>query len=60
MPTDTNFVEATHFLDRAAETIRQIGGGAPVDAVAQVGIGYAVLALLDEVESLKAQLAEKS
>jgi hypothetical protein len=55
MPTDTNWNEATHFLDRAAKTIKQVGQGAPVEAVAQVGVGYAILALVDELAEQKRQ-----
>lgn len=50
MPTDDHYTLATFHLDKAAETVRRIGDGAPVEAVAQVGVGYALLALMDEVE----------
>jgi len=59
MPTDSNHVEATHFLDRAAENVRTDGGGAATETIAQLGLGYAVLALVDEIDELRRQLRER-
>lgn len=59
MPTDSNHVEATHFLDRTAARVQSIGDGAPLDVVAQLGLGYAVLALVDEVAELRRELRER-
>jgi hypothetical protein len=54
MPADTPFVEATHHLDQVARAVKN--PGAPVEIVAQVGIGYAILALVEEVAELKRRL----
>lgn len=54
MPTDTHHALATHHLDHAAEMLRKIGGGAPIEVHATVGVGYAVLALIDEMEKANA------
>lgn len=58
MPSDSNHTEATHFLDRAAESVRS--GSAPTEIVAQVGIGYAILALVDELDELRRELRERA
>jgi hypothetical protein len=43
--------DAEQFLDRAAERARD--ASTPPEVLAQIGIGYAVLALVDEVDSLR-------
>lgn len=50
MPTDTHHALATHHLDHAANRLRLVGDGAPLEVHAIVGVGYAVLALIDEIE----------
>lgn len=57
MPTEANYVEAQHFVDRAAESVRRGGEGTQLDFVALIGLGYAVLALMDEMIELRKQLA---
>jgi hypothetical protein len=57
MPTEANYVEAQYFVDRAAEGVRRGGDATRLDFVAAVGLGYAVLALMDEVIELRKQLA---
>lgn len=60
MSMETNWSNAAHYLDRAAKTLDGIGDGAPVDVVAEVGLGYALLALMDEIEALRKRLAGES
>lgn len=52
MPTGTHYESAIDHLDRASANLRRDGDGAATETHAQVGLGYALLALMDEVEKL--------
>jgi hypothetical protein len=56
-----NLANAHHFLHHAHETsARGQGSGQPdVQTSAIVGVGYALLALVDEIDELRKQLREK-
>lgn len=54
MDPDSVQTQAEGFLDRAAEKAQ--GDGIPLEVLAQIGIGYAVLALVDEIDLLRREL----
>jgi hypothetical protein len=58
MPTDTHYELAVHHLDKAAKRAQNTGDATPVEIIAQIGVGYAVLALMDEVEKASVSRAE--
>lgn len=53
MPTDEHYVVAQYHLDKAERVLTALGDGAPAEIRAQVGIGYALLAVMDELEKLR-------
>lgn len=57
MATDEHWAEAHHYLDLAK---KGMGEATHKDMVALVGIGYAIMALADEVEALKLRLPATS
>jgi hypothetical protein len=56
-----NLANAHHFLRHAHETTARgtSGGHTDIDTAARVGIGYAVLALVGEIDELRKQLRDK-
>jgi hypothetical protein len=55
MAADANYIEAQHWIDRAAKGAKS--ESTHLDMVALVGVGYAILALMDEVIELRKHLA---
>jgi hypothetical protein len=55
MADETNWNAAGRLIDQVAE---KIDDRTPLEVVVAVGIGYAVLAVMDEVAEVRTQLAE--
>lgn len=54
-----NLANAHHWLDHArAVSSRGTAGGPDMETATSLGIGYALLALVDEIDELRKQLRE--